>query len=279
MAHAASDPTARHKALMERVIIIPARYASTRYPGKPLVGLRGATGECRSLIERSWRAACAVEDVDGVFVATDDERIAERAHGFGAQVVMTDAACRNGTERCADALARLGIAPKLVVNLQGDAPLTPSWFVTALIRAIDAGAEMATPVLRLTPQTHARFLDDRRAGRVGGTTAVMNAQGRALYFSKEILPHTGRSYAADECVPVFHHVGVYAYTPGALRSYMTAGPCALEELEGLEQLRFLYHGLPITCVEVTAQGREFWELNNPEDVARIETVLVREGIA
>ncbi len=264
---------------MERVIVIPARYASTRYPGKPLVGLRGATRENRSLIERSWRAACAVEGVDAVFVATDDDRIAEVARAFGAEVVMTDAACRNGTERCADALARLGIAPKLVVNLQGDAPLTPASFVTALIRAIEAGAQMATPVLRLTPETHERFLDDRRAGRAGGTTAVMDAEGRALYFSKEILPHTGRSYGAAEEVPVFHHVGVYAYTPAALRAYMAAGPCALEALEGLEQLRFLYHGLPVTCVEVTAEGREFWELNNPEDVARIEAVLAREGIA
>jgi len=262
---------------MDRVILIPARYASTRYPGKPLVGLQGATGVTRSLIERSWRAASGVAGVDAVFVATDDDRIAQAAEGFGAQVVMTDTACANGTERCADALARLGIAPRVVVNLQGDAPLTPAWFVSALIKAVDAGAQMATPVLRLTPETHARFMEDRRAGRVGGTTAVMDAHGRALYFSKEVLPYTGRIYGAAEQVPAFHHVGVYAYTPDALAAYMAAGPCALENLEGLEQLRFLYNGLPVTCVEVEADGREFWELNNPEDVARIEAVLHREG--
>jgi len=262
----------------DTIIIIPARYASSRYPGKPLVGLRGACGESASLIERSWRAACAVEGVDAVYVATDDDRIADAAHGFGAAVVMTDAACANGTERCADALARLGIAPRVVVNLQGDAPLTPAWFVSALIAAMKAGAEVATPVLRLTPETHARFLEDRRAGRVGGTTAVMTAQGQALYFSKEVLPYTGRIYSGAEQVPAFHHVGVYAYTPRALAAYMQAGACDLENLEGLEQLRFLYNGLPVTCVEVEAQGREFWELNNPEDVARIEAVLHREGI-
>lgn len=262
---------------MERVILIPARYASQRYPGKPLVALRGATGEARSLIERSWRAARSVASVDAVFVATDDERIAQAAEGFGAQVVMTSADCANGTERCADAIARLGITPKVVVNLQGDAPLTPPWFVEALMDAVAQGAQMATPVLRLTPETHARFMEDRRAGRVGGTTAVMDARGRALYFSKEVLPYTGRVYGADELVPAFHHVGVYAYTPEALAGYMAAGPCALEHLEGLEQLRFLYNGLPVTCVEVEAQGREFWELNNPEDVARIEAVLDREG--
>lgn len=262
---------------MDRVILIPARYASTRYPGKPLVGLRGAGGVTRALIERSWRAACSVAGVDAVYVATDDARIADAAEGFGANVVMTSTDCANGTERCADAIARLGITPRVVVNLQGDAPLTPAWFVSALIEAVDAGAQMATPVLRLTPETHARFMEDRRAGRVGGTTAVMDAQGRALYFSKEVLPYTGRVYNADEQVPAFHHVGVYAYTPAALAAYMQAGPSALENLEGLEQLRFLYNGLPVTCVEVEAEGREFWELNNPEDVARIEAVLQREG--
>ena len=262
---------------MERVIIIPARYASTRYPGKPLVGLQGASGVTRSLIERSWRAASGVAGVDAVYVATDDARIADAATAFGAQVVMTSDACANGTERCADAIAQLGIAPRVVVNLQGDAPLTPAWFVSALIEAVDNGAQMATPVLRLTPETHARFIEDRRAGRVGGTTAVMDAKGNALYFSKEVLPYTGRIYGAAEQVPAFHHVGVYAYTPDALKAYMQAGPCALENLEGLEQLRFLYNGLPVTCVEVEAEGREFWELNNPEDVARIEAVLQREG--
>ncbi len=264
---------------MRTVIIIPARYASTRYPGKPLVGLTGATGESRSLIERSWHAARSVAGVDAVFVATDDARIREAAEAFGAEVVMTAESCANGTERCADAIARMGVKPEIVVNLQGDAPLTPAWFVEALIKAMQDGATMATPVLRLTPETHARFVEDRRNGMVGGTTAVMDAKGRALYFSKEVLPYTGRSYGADETVPAFHHVGVYAYTPDALARYMAAGPCALEELEGLEQLRFLYHGIPITCVQVEARGREFWELNNPADVPRIEAVLAQEGIA
>ncbi len=264
---------------MTTVIIIPARYASSRYPGKPLVELTGASGERRSLIERSWCAARGVAGVDAVYVATDDERIRSTAEGFGAEVIMTSDSCANGTERCADAIARLGIAPEIVINLQGDAPLTPPWFVEPLINAMRSGATMATPVLRLTPETHARFMEDRRNGLVGGTTAVMDAAGRALYFSKELLPFTGCTYAVGETVPAFHHVGVYAYTPAALSGYMAAGPCALEALEGLEQLRFLYHGIPVTCVEVEARGREFWELNNPADVARIEAVLAREGIA
>ena len=260
------------------VIIIPARYASTRYPGKPLVGLTGATGITRSLVERSWLAARAVRGVDAIWVATDDARIADAARGFGAEVVMTDSACANGTERCADAIARLGIAPDVVVNLQGDAPLTPPWFVEALIAAMTGEIRMATPVLRCTPEVHARFLADRRAGLVGGTTAVMNAASDALYFSKEVIPYTGRTYAEGETVPVFHHVGVYAYTPAALAAYRARGACALETLEGLEQLRFLDAGIPVRCVEVDARGRDFWELNNPADVARIEAAMAAEGI-
>lgn len=263
---------------MDRIILIPARHASTRYPGKPLVGLTGATGITRSLIERSWRAALAVAGPEAVWVATDDDRIARAAEGFGAQVVMTSGACANGTERCADALARLAVAPRVVVNLQGDAPLTPPWFLEALVDAMAPGVEVATPVLRCSAATHARFLEDRAAGLVGGTTAVMDAAGRALYFSKEVIPYTGRRWAEGDQVPVFHHVGVYAYTPAALAAYGAAGACGLEELEGLEQLRFLYNGIPVTCVEVEARGREFWELNNPADVARIETVLRQEGM-
>ena len=262
----------------KRVILIPARHASTRYPGKPLVGLTGATGLRRSLVERSWRAARAVAGVDAVWVATDDERIAGAARDFGADVVMTDEACANGTERCADALARLGIAPEVVVNLQGDAPLTPPWFVEALIAAMDGTVQVATPVLRCSPEIHARFLDDRRNGLVGGTTAVMDAEGDALYFSKEVVPYTGKTYAEGAQVPVFHHVGVYAYTPAALAAYGAAGACDLENLEGLEQLRFLWNRIPVRCVEVEARGREFWELNNPADVERIEAVLRAEGI-
>ena len=117
------------------------------------------------------------------------------------------------------------------------------------------------------------LLADRRAGRVGGTTAVFGAGGRALYFSKEVLPFTSRTYAEDEATPVFHHVGVYAFRPDALAAYASWPPGPLEELEGLEQLRFLEQGKSVLCVEVAARGRLFWELNNPQDVPRIEAML------
>jgi 3-deoxy-manno-octulosonate cytidylyltransferase (CMP-KDO synthetase) len=254
------------------VIVIPARYASARYPGKPLVVLRGPDGP-KTLIQRSWEAALAVRGISRVVVATDDDRIAEAVAGFGGEVVMTPDTCRNGTERCAAALPALGDVD-LVVNLQGDAPLTPPAFVEALVDAMARrpDVEMATPVLRLEPATFLHFREDRAAGRVGGTTAVFAGDGRALYFSKEVIPFVAEGQVPDP-IPVFHHVGVYAYRPAALRAYDSWAEGVLERHEGLEQLRFLENNAPVLCVEVEAEGRVFWELNNPVDVARIESVL------
>lgn len=267
---------------MSVLIVIPARYASTRYPGKPLVMLKGATGEAKSLIQRSWEAALAVNGVARVVVATDDARIREASEAFGAEVVMTSSSCANGTERCAEALNALGGQGfDTVVNLQGDAPLTPRWFVEDLVRdlASDPGADIATPVLRCDGRALNGFLQDRAEGRVGGTTAVFGATRHALYFSKEVIPYTGTRFTDDEATPVFHHVGVYAYRPEALAAYPSwpAGP--LEGLEGLEQLRFLEQGRKILCTEVEARGRQFWELNNPEDVPRLEKMMTEMSMA
>lgn len=265
---------------MSTLVVIPARYASSRYPGKPLAKLTGASGQSRSLIERSWRAAMAVDGVDRVVVATDDDRIREACDAFGADVVMTSETCANGTERCAEAMANLGGGFDIVVNLQGDAPLTPPWFISDLVEGLRANpdAGIATPVLRCDGATLAALREDRSQGRVGGTTAVFGRGGKALYFSKEVIPYTGTGYDADAGTPVFHHVGVYAYRPDALTAYPTWPVGPLEQLEGLEQLRFLENGGSVLCVEVDARGREFWELNNPEDVPRIETMMARMGV-
>jgi 3-deoxy-manno-octulosonate cytidylyltransferase (CMP-KDO synthetase) len=266
---------------MAVLIVIPARFASTRYPGKPLAALRGATGRSATLVERTWEAALAVAGIDRTVVATDDRRIADHVTSFGGEVVMTSENCRNGTERCAEAHAALGAGFDIVVNLQGDAPLTPPWFVEALVEALEAdpGAEIATPVLRCEGAMLESLRADRREGRVGGTTAVFGKGGRGLYFSKEVVPFTGRSYAADEPTPVFHHVGVYAYRPAALAAYPGWDVGPLETLEGLEQLRFLENGRHVSCVPVESRGRHFWELNNPEDIPRIEQMMATMGLA
>lgn len=263
----------------EFAIIIPARFASTRYPGKPLALLRGADGQARSLIERSWLAAAEVVSPNRVWVATDDDRIADAVTGFGGQVVMTPEACRNGTERCAAALEVLGEVAPIVVNLQGDAPLTPAFVVSALVKALvtDPGAAMATPAVECSPSLYAHLVNDQANGRVGGTTVVADAGGRALYFSKRVIPHLP-AHAPDAHQAVRLHLGVYAYRPAALAAYAALEPSPLELCEGLEQLRFLESGQPIRLVNFPALEWDCIELNNPEDVPAIEAVLQKRGI-
>jgi 3-deoxy-manno-octulosonate cytidylyltransferase (CMP-KDO synthetase) len=260
---------------MSTLIVVPARYASTRYPGKPLVQLRGVSGVGKSLIQRSWEAAMQVKNVDRVVVATDDDRIRRASQAFGAEVVMTSDQCRNGTERCADVISKLDQEYDVVANLQGDAPLTPPWFVEKLVQALALApdAHVATPILRCSNEALASFKEDRRNNRVGGTTVVFGKDMQAMYFSKEVIP-----YAPNLDVPVYHHVGVYAYRPASLRDYAALPEGPLEKLEGLEQLRFMENGLRVRCVEVENPGQEFWELNNPEDVPRVERILVQLGL-
>lgn len=266
---------------MAVLLVIPARYASSRFPGKPLVELRGATGVARSLLARTWDAAREVPGIDRIVIATEDSRIADAAAGFGAEVAMTPETCRNGTERCAAVARDLGGNHEVIVNLQGDAPLTPAWFVSDLIAAMraDPTRQVATPVLRCGREALEGFLADRRHGRVGATTAVFDPAGRAHYFSKEVLPHIGRTIAPHEPIPVFHHVGLYAYRSAALLAYESWQEGPLEGWEGLEQLRFMENGTPVHCVEVQARNRKFWELNNPTDVPIIERMLREMDLA
>jgi 3-deoxy-manno-octulosonate cytidylyltransferase (CMP-KDO synthetase) len=206
----------------------------------------------------------AVPGIDAVYVATDDLLIEKACDAFGASVVMTSPECRNGTERCAEALDNIAERPAIIINLQGDAPLTPAWFLSDLLAALKENPQFdaATPVLRCDADALERLRKDRQKGRVGGTTAVFDDSHRALYFSKEVLP-----FGSGAC---FHHVGVYAYRPAALAAYLDWPEGNLERSEGLEQLRFLENGANMLCVEVDAKGREFWEVNNPEDIPLIE---------
>lgn len=265
---------------MSVLLVIPARYASTRYPAKPLALLKGASGVSKSLIERAWDAAMQVKGADKIVIATDDDRIKDAAEAFGAEVVMTPESCANGTERCAAAFDALGGGYDIVVNLQGDAPLTPPWFIEALIESLASSpsSDIATPVLRCDGRALNGLLSDRKAGRVGGTTAVFDTHMHGLYFSKEVVPFTTEQFADDAQTPVFHHVGAYAYRPDALGAYAEWPVGPLEQLEGLEQLRFMEQGRKVLCVEVEAKGRQFWELNNPEDVPVIETMMAQMGL-
>lgn len=261
-------------------IIIPARYESSRYPGKPLAAIRGATGLARPLIERTWLAAKAVADVECIWVATDDARIADVARGFGADVLLTSQACRNGTERCAEAIGLLSDAPEIIVNLQGDALLTPPGIISSLIAHLrdDREVTVATPAIRCTSSLYRHLVEDQAQGRVGGTTVVFDARGNALYFSKRVIPHLPPDFDLDGEIPVHLHMGVYAYRHAALASYAAAPPSLLEQLEGLEQLRFLDIGTAVAAVRCDTPRWDVIELNNPSDLAPIEDILKARGV-
>ena len=264
---------------MNTVILIPARYQSSRFPGKPLVKIRGSGGAAKPLIQRSIEAARRVPGISGVFVTTDDERIAHACSGFGVGVIMTSPECRNGTERCAEALSSLH-DPDLVINFQGDALLTPPGFVEALIGRMeqDGDAAVATPAMRLRSDEVRSLQEEEAAGRVGGTSVVTDDGGYALYFSKRLIPHLPIGALDGKMSPVRLHVGVYAYRPEALERYVSTPVSELEQLEGLEQLRFLAAGVPMAVVDVATPPFALRELNNPEDVAPIEQALAEAGL-
>ncbi|OYY65729.1 3-deoxy-manno-octulosonate cytidylyltransferase [Sphingomonas sp. 28-62-11] len=260
-------------------IIIPSRYASTRYPAKPLAFLHGPDGVSKPLIEWTIDAARAVPGGANVYVATDHSAIAAAAEAAGASVLMTPESCANGTERCAAALDELTDIPDIVVNFQGDALLTPPFVIESLIAAMvaDPSIDVATPVIRASPAVQRRLIDDQRAGRVGGTTVTFGHSRDALYFSKSVIPHLPPARIGDPALPLFFHIGVYAYRVPALRAYADLPVGTLELLEGLEQLRFLEAGKPVRIVDVRDPGHDLWELNNPEDIPFIEAILAQRG--
>jgi len=244
-------------------VVIPARYASSRFPGKALALLAG-----RTLLEHVWRQATRSGAAD-VIVATDDERIAAAARDLGAEVLMTSPGHRSGTERAAEVAERKGWPDDaVVVNVQGDAPLIPP-------AAIDQVADLlaACPRAALaTLCTPIRTREDYRSAHV--VKVVCDAEGRALYFSRSPIPAT--SHAADGEVPAsFRHVGLYAYRAGALRRLAAAAPCALEVAESLEQLRALWLGLEIRV----ALARDLLgpDVDTPEDLDRAAAFLRQAG--
>ncbi|MBA4773950.1 MAG: 3-deoxy-manno-octulosonate cytidylyltransferase [Sphingomonas sp.] len=267
---------------MPRVqIIIPARMASTRFPAKPLAFLTGADGIARPAVHYTWQTGLAAARALGgdvcCVIATDDRQIADVAEAAGMAVVMTPVSCGNGTERCAAALEALGEVPDMVVNLQGDAPLTPPAMVSAVVALLEGDPDlaMATAAVPASPAVLAHLQSDAAAGRVGGTTVVCSRRGRALYFSKSIIPHVTPGTTPQQDIML--HLGLYAYRPAALAAYASHGPVLLEAQEGLEQLRFLDAGLPVGVAVCPAPAWEMIELNNPSDIPLIEAEFVRRA--
>ncbi len=261
---------------MTASIIIPARYESTRFPGKPLAHLKLKNGKSKPLIQLSWEAAKRVEGINNVYVATDNFEIKRTAESFGAEVIMTSSQCENGTARCAEALQIKGVHDDIVINFQGDAPLTPKIFVEILISTMNADKtiQVSTPILQCDKNHFSKLINDRKNDRVGATTVVFDNNGDALYFSKEVIPFLGNEKLITlDSSPVYHHVGVYAYRNDILTQYSNWTESSLEKLEGLEQLRFLVNGTKIRCVLFKKNNHPFWELNNPSDKRIIENML------
>jgi 3-deoxy-manno-octulosonate cytidylyltransferase (CMP-KDO synthetase) len=258
---------------METIVVIPARFSSSRFPGKPLAKVAG-----KSLISRVWHLARAIPGVSAVYVATDSEEIAAHVAAFGGDAVMTSPACRNGSERVWEAVQSLTDSPSVVVNLQGDAVLMPQWVIEALVKEMrdDPQVQIATPVTRLSKAQYDSMVAMKSQGIVSGTTVTFSQSRDALYFSKGIIPFV-REWPASGHSPIFQHIGVYAYRREALGRYVALPLGELEAVEQLEQLRALEYGIPIRVVDVPLRGRTIWSIDNPQDVERVEQIIRTEG--
>jgi 3-deoxy-manno-octulosonate cytidylyltransferase (CMP-KDO synthetase) len=256
---------------MSVLAVIPARYGSTRFPGKPLHKIAG-----QMMVERVWRIAAAADGVDRVVVATDDTRILDAVEAAGGEAVMTDPTCRNGTERALDALKRLESDAEIIINVQGDAPLIPPWVIGGVAEALraDPSLQMATPAIALPAETEARMRQDKAQGSASGTTVVFNKAMDAMYFSKNVIPFRRKP---GEGAPAYQHIGLYGYRRDALERLVALEPTPFELTESLEQLRALENGIPIRVVLTDYRGRSAWSVDAPEDADRVEAIIAREG--
>jgi 3-deoxy-manno-octulosonate cytidylyltransferase (CMP-KDO synthetase) len=238
-------------------VIIPARYGASRFPGKPLAILAGKPLICH-VAERALRA----RGVDGVAVATDDERIAAAARSCGARAVVTGPAA-TGTDRVAEAARRLSPRPEVVVNLQGDEPLIEPAAVETLLQA------MSDPQVKMA--TLARPLSEGELERPQVVKVVCAANGDALYFSRAPIPHRR---AGGESPMARAHVGIYAFREPFLQEFAALAPGRLEQEESLEQLRALEAGHRIRVVETRYGG---FGVDTPEDLERARALLAHSA--
>jgi len=240
-------------------IVIPARYASTRFPGKPLHVLAG-----RPLIQHVWQAACRVGGIAEVIVATDDERIAACAEDFGAVVRMTRGDHPTGTDRVAEVAAGLqGFSH--VLNVQGDEPTIDPDLLERLAESLSGDPSL--PMITACCPFH----NPKDAADPNAVKVVRNAAGDALYFSRSPIPYDRDG--AGSCPPL-RHLGVYGYRVDFLLEFVRWPQSPLESVEKLEQLRALERGARIGVIRTE---RETIGVDTPEDAERVEALLVRES--
>lgn len=261
-------------------IIIPARYASTRFEGKPLAKI-GPKTMLQHTCDTALAAAKHLNNVV-VIVATEDQRIFDHAQLIeGVVPVMTPDTCLTGTDRVLAAIDALSIQPEVVINLQGDAPFTPPHFIAQIAQALldHPTYSMVTPGVQLTWQE----LDELRASKkitpFSGTTVVMDTQQKAFWFSKNIIPAIRgeeKLRLKELYSPVYQHIGLYAFQLEALRKFVALPESYYEKLEGLEQLRLLENGLSIR-IEKVSYGKHgpIPGVDTPEDLQRAEALWLK----
>lgn len=239
---------------MKVVVIIPARYASTRFPGKPLAAING-----KPMVQRVYEQASKASGVTNVYVATDDHRIADCVKSFGGNVVMTREDHQSGTDRVYEAYANLGLEDDLVVNVQGDEPYIQPEQIEEIISIFKNGEAEIGTLVREIDNTTDLF-------NVNKVKAVVAANGRGLYFSRQPLPYF-------KGVPenmwlnrhrYFKHIGMYAFKPATLKQLVSLPVSGLELAESLEQLRWLENGFDIYTASTQFEAHA---VDTPEDLA------------
>jgi 3-deoxy-manno-octulosonate cytidylyltransferase (CMP-KDO synthetase) len=252
----------KEKKNVKVLAVIPARFGSTRFPGKPLSLIHG-----KSLIQHTYDNAVASPLLDGVIIATDDDRIYKHAQGFHANVVMTDPNHPNGTERIAEVISNLSERPDIVVNIQGDEPCISPELIEALVMALVDNPDVPMSTV-ITPLTN---LED--ANNPSVVKCVINQKGRALYFSRRCIPG-GKSSTPASTTSYYSHIGLYAYRTDFLFTYLHLPPTPLQLAEDLEQLKVLEHGFHIqtAIVEHLSLG-----VDTPEDIHKVESYLCKQN--
>jgi len=260
---------------MKTAIIIPARYGSTRFPGKPLTMIAGKTMLTR-VVEIAQKVAKKLPDIT-VAVATEDERILKHAENdIDVKCVMTSDNCATGSDRVLEALEKLDGDFDFVLGLQGDAPFTP---IDAPIKMIEAfqnnnNINVVTPVMNLRWEELDKLREQKKTTPFSGTTAILNKEGQALWFSKNILPAIRKENLADAYSPVYQHVGLYGYRVDVLKQFVSLPQGHYEQLEGLEQLRLLENNISVQTVTIEVDpGLAQAGIDSPEDVERAEKIL------
>jgi 3-deoxy-manno-octulosonate cytidylyltransferase (CMP-KDO synthetase) len=245
--------------------VIPARWASSRFPGKPLAEISG-----KPMVQWVWERARRARRVDDVIIATDDERVREAAAHFGARVELTSEHLVSGTDRVAEVAARHSEF-EIVLNVQGDEPLIAP-------EVLDAVAELLIENRSLPVATAVTRVSD--AGELQNpdvVKVVVDRKRNALYFSRAPIPFNRRGVGprtGSQPVAGYRHLGIYGYQRDALIKLASLAPSPLEQVEELEQLRFLEAGFVIRCVEVAPSGPG---VDRPEDIPKVETLLEQEG--